>query len=218
MKAHTFEINAPSAFHELSEYLFRNKIAKDDSVIIRIPAKDPIEFNERVSFITNQPYAFCNFIKTCRAGVNGFPNDGTFQYPNGYTILNVAKQTSEYLTLNTQINISFERIGNEYQYELPTTGTIREAACRIDYFFISNSIVPGDSVVLKINDEKLSYVTQTLFYSLIGSALQVIGDIYKIPSMSLDLSDNYFDEADIEKSVLPIRLGQSGVNFTLTRS
>lgn len=217
MNTHTFEINNPGAFYDLSEYLRKNKIAKDDSVIIKIRAKDPFEFNEKVSYITNQPYAFCNFIKNCWAGVNGFPNDGTFQYPKDYTFLSTAKQTGDYLTLNTKINIAFERIGMEYQYELPSTGTIKEAAGKIDYFFISNSIVPGDTVVLKSNENKLSHLTQTLFYSLIGSALQVVGDIYKIPSMSLDLSDNYFEEADIEKSVLPIRLGQSGIIFTLAQ-
>jgi len=219
MKTHSFEINSVDAFHDLGDYLHNNKIGKDDSVLIKIRAKDPFEFNEKISSIINHPYSFCNFIKTCRRGINGFLNDGTYLYPRDSSIRDFAKQIGESLTTNTRIKISFERIGNEYQYELPLTGTIQEAAGKIEYFFIANSIVPGDSVVLKINENKLSHLTQTLYYVLIGSALKRIGDIYRIPSMSIDLSNNYFEETELENSILPIRLAQqSGINFTLAHS
>ena len=216
MATHAFEINNADGFLDLSDYLRNNKIAKDDSVIINVRAKDPFEYNEKVSSMINQPYAFCNFIKNCRQGVNGFPNDGTYHYTNGYSITDAASKIGECLTKNTQLNISFERIGNEYQYELPTTGTIKEAANKLYNFFITNSIVPGDSVVLKISEKILNGFQQAFYYVLIGEAIKLVSHIYRIPSMSINLSDNYFEGNDIGNSALPVRLStQSGINFAL---
>lgn len=216
MKNYTFEINSASAFLSLGKYLQRNKIEKGSIIKIKVLADSPSDFNIKVASITG--HTFCNFVTMCRSGINGFPNDGTYQYSEQRDNPNYTTRISTDLQRNTGILFSFERIGKNYKYELPTEGSIREASENLLSFFISHSITPGDTLNLKIAEEKLSPLQQCVFYVMIGEALKLNGYIHKMPSMSVNLSDNYFDETNINKSTLAARLSQSGVNFTLSQA